>query len=81
MVDVPSTHIPVMATPRAPESPGKWATAASATPCGPAASPTEIQAFRLDSAEAVLTTVEQQEQLLVIRLWRPGKGITVTKRS
>lgn len=42
--------------------------------------PGEFHAFRLDITEAVLTTVDQQEQLLVIRLWRPGQGVRVFRR-
>lgn len=42
--------------------------------------PGDFHAFRLDLAEAVLTTVDQEEQLLVIRLWRPGHGVKVIKR-
>jgi hypothetical protein len=36
--------------------------------------------FRLDLTQAVLTTVDEEEQLLVVRLWRPGHGVKVIKR-
>jgi hypothetical protein len=42
--------------------------------------PGDFHAFCLDLTEAVLTTVDHDEQLLVIRLWRPGQGVTVTRR-
>lgn len=40
----------------------------------------DFHAFRLDLREAVLTSVDHEEQLLVIQLWRPGQGVKVTKR-
>lgn len=42
--------------------------------------PGDFHAFRLDLTEAVLTSVDQEEQLLVIRLWRPGHPEEVIKR-
>jgi putative heme iron utilization protein len=42
--------------------------------------PGDFHAFRLDLTEAVLTTVDHEEQLLVIQLWRPSQGVKVTKR-
>jgi Pyridoxamine 5'-phosphate oxidase len=42
--------------------------------------PGGFHAFRLDLTEATLTTVDQEEQLLVIQLWRPGQGVKVFKR-
>lgn len=39
-----------------------------------------FHAFRLDLTEAVLTTVDEEAQLLVIQLWRPGRGVTLTQR-
>lgn len=42
--------------------------------------PGDFHAFRLDLTEAVLTAVDQEEQLLVIRLWRPGRGVKVFTR-
>ncbi|MFI1203432.1 hypothetical protein ACH4VR_29045 [Streptomyces sp. NPDC020883] len=43
--------------------------------------PGDFHAFRLDLTEAVLTTVDQEGQLLVIRLWRPGQAVKVIKRQ
>jgi Pyridoxamine 5'-phosphate oxidase len=42
--------------------------------------PGDFHAFRLDLREAVLTSVDHEEQLLVIQLWRPGRGVKVVKR-
>jgi hypothetical protein len=42
--------------------------------------PGDFHAFRLDLTEAVLTTVDQGERLLVIHLWRPGQAVRVIKR-
>lgn len=42
--------------------------------------PGGFHAFRLDLTEAVLTTVDPDEQMLVVQLWRPGRGVTVTRR-
>jgi hypothetical protein len=42
--------------------------------------PGDFHAFRLDLTEAVLTTVDEEEQLLVVHLWRPGQGAKVIKR-
>lgn len=42
--------------------------------------PGDFHAFRLDLTEAVLVTVDQEEQLLIVQLWRPGRGVTVTRR-
>lgn len=39
-----------------------------------------FHAFRLDLREAVLTTVDQEAQELVISLLRPGRGVSVTRR-
>ncbi|QLY33898.1 pyridoxamine 5'-phosphate oxidase family protein [Nocardia huaxiensis] len=39
-----------------------------------------IHDFRLDLTDAVLTSVDQDAELLVIQHWRPGRGVTVTKR-
>ncbi|WP_067999007.1 pyridoxamine 5'-phosphate oxidase family protein [Nocardia pseudobrasiliensis] len=40
----------------------------------------EAHAFRLDLTDAVLTTVDQSEQLLVIQHWQPGRGVRTTRR-
>ncbi|MFD6160783.1 pyridoxamine 5'-phosphate oxidase family protein [Nocardia sp. NPDC060256] len=40
----------------------------------------EDHAFRLDLNAAVLTSVDQEQQLLVVEVWRPGHGVQVTKR-
>jgi hypothetical protein len=42
--------------------------------------PGDFHAFRLDLTEAVLTTVDPERQLLVIRQWRPGQGVRVITR-
>ncbi|BBA98831.1 hypothetical protein RVR_5178 [Actinacidiphila reveromycinica] len=42
--------------------------------------PGDFHAFRLDLREAVFTSVDQEEQLLVIRLWRPGRPVEVIRR-
>lgn len=42
--------------------------------------PGDFHAFRLNLTEAVLTTVDQEEQLLVVQLWRPGQGTRIFKR-
>jgi hypothetical protein len=54
-------------------SSGKGAMRTSGEPPG------DFHAFRLDLTEAVLTTVENDE--LVVRLWRPGQGVTMIKRA
>ncbi len=41
--------------------------------------PGGFHAFRLDLTEAVLTSVEGDE--LVVRLWRPGEGVRVLRRT
>ncbi|QIS05031.1 pyridoxamine 5'-phosphate oxidase family protein [Nocardia brasiliensis] len=41
----------------------------------------EDYAFRLELTDAVLTTVDQERQLLIVRLWRPGRGVHVTERA
>ncbi|GAA2734810.1 pyridoxamine 5'-phosphate oxidase family protein [Actinocorallia aurantiaca] len=41
--------------------------------------PGDFHAFRLDLHEAVLTSVEGDE--LVIRTWRPGKGVRTVRRK
>ena len=42
--------------------------------------PGDFHAFRLDLTEAVLTKVDEKEQVLVVQHWRPGQGVTVTRR-
>ncbi|MBF6330226.1 pyridoxamine 5'-phosphate oxidase family protein [Nocardia transvalensis] len=42
-------------------------------------SPPGVHDFRLDLTDVVLTSVENEE-LLVIQHWRPGRGVSVTKR-
>jgi hypothetical protein len=37
-------------------------------------------AFRLELTDAVLTSVDQEQELLIVELWRPGQGVHVTKR-
>jgi len=39
-----------------------------------------VHDYRLDFADAISTSVDQEAQLLVIRHWQPGRGVTVTKR-
>jgi hypothetical protein len=41
--------------------------------------PGGFHAFRLDLREAVLTAVEGEE--IVIRLWRPGRGVETIRRT
>ncbi|HEY3873118.1 MAG TPA: pyridoxamine 5'-phosphate oxidase family protein [Actinocrinis sp.] len=48
-------------------------------PAGPPESPPSHR-FRLDLAEAVLTTVENNEYLL-IRTWRPGEDVKSVRRT
>ncbi|MEU7138648.1 pyridoxamine 5'-phosphate oxidase family protein [Nocardia sp. NPDC046473] len=48
--------------------------AAGAAPAG------EDHAFRLELSAAVLTSVDQEQQLLVVEVWSPGQGVQVTKR-
>lgn len=48
--------------------------AAGAEPAG------EAHTFRLDLTQAVLTSVDQEQQLLVVEVWRPGQGTHITKR-
>ncbi|HWC83357.1 MAG TPA: pyridoxamine 5'-phosphate oxidase family protein [Pseudonocardiaceae bacterium] len=43
--------------------------------------PGDYHAFRLDLTEAVLTTVDEEAQQLVIQLWRPGKPVKTIRRS
>lgn len=43
-------------------------------------SPPGVHDFRLDLTDAVLTSVDAAEELLVIEHWRPGIGVTVTRR-
>ncbi|MVU82435.1 pyridoxamine 5'-phosphate oxidase family protein [Nocardia sp. ET3-3] len=43
--------------------------------------PPAAHMFHLDLTEVVLTTVDQEAQLLVVRSWHPDRGITVTRRS
>lgn len=43
--------------------------------------PGDFHAFIADLTEAVLTSVDQEAQELVIQLWRPGQGVTVTRRK
>lgn len=43
-------------------------------------SPPGVHDFRLDLTDAVLTSVDQAAELLIIQHWRPGSGVTVTKR-
>ncbi|PWI42547.1 pyridoxamine 5'-phosphate oxidase family protein [Streptomyces sp. ICBB 8177] len=42
--------------------------------------PGDFHAFRLTLTEAVLTTVDEENQLLVIHLWKPGHPVRVFKR-
>jgi putative heme iron utilization protein len=43
--------------------------------------PGDFHAFVADLTEAVLTSVDQEAEELVIQLWRPGQGVTVTRRT
>ncbi|MEV4152491.1 pyridoxamine 5'-phosphate oxidase family protein [Nocardia salmonicida] len=43
-------------------------------------SPPGVHDYRLDLTGAVLTSVDTAAELLVIRHWRPGNGVTVTRR-
>ncbi|GAA5106039.1 pyridoxamine 5'-phosphate oxidase family protein [Nocardia iowensis] len=43
-------------------------------------SPPGVHDFRLDLTDAVLTSVDTAAELLVIQHWRPGSGVTVTRR-
>ncbi len=43
--------------------------------------PGDFHAFVVDLTEAVLTSVDQDAQELVIQLWRPGQGVTVIRRK
>lgn len=40
----------------------------------------EDYAFRLDLTAAVLTSVDQEQQLLIVEVWHPGQGVHITKR-
>jgi hypothetical protein len=42
--------------------------------------PGGFHAFRVDLTEAVLTTVDENEELLVVRTWHPGQEMKVIKR-
>jgi len=42
--------------------------------------PDGFHAFRLDLTEAVLTGVDEDEQLLVVRSWHPDTGVKLVKR-
>ncbi|MFE6861196.1 pyridoxamine 5'-phosphate oxidase family protein [Nocardia sp. NPDC057668] len=44
------------------------------------ASPPGVHDYRLDLTEAVLTSVDEATELLIIEYWRPGKGVSVTER-
>ena len=41
----------------------------------------DSHAFVVDLTEAVLTSVDQEAEELVIQLWRPGQGVKVTRRK
>lgn len=43
--------------------------------------PADSHAFVADLTEAVLTSVDQEAEELVIQLWRPGQGVKVTRRK
>ncbi|HEV3360496.1 MAG TPA: pyridoxamine 5'-phosphate oxidase family protein [Pseudonocardiaceae bacterium] len=43
--------------------------------------PGDFHAFVVDLTEAVLTSVDHDAEELVIQLWRPGQGVTVTRRK
>ncbi|MEC3956612.1 pyridoxamine 5'-phosphate oxidase family protein [Nocardia sp. CDC153] len=40
----------------------------------------EVHNFRLELTDAVLTSVDEAAELLVIQHWRPGRGVVVTRR-
>ncbi|GAB2636729.1 pyridoxamine 5'-phosphate oxidase family protein [Nocardia goodfellowii] len=46
----------------------------------PLGSPPGVLDFRLDLTEAVLTSVDAAAELLIVEHWRPGRGVTVTRR-
>jgi len=51
---------------------------------GEAAVPEEVQPFelfRIDLEQVVLTALSEEKDALVISSWRPGKGLTVTRRT
>lgn len=43
-------------------------------------SPPGVHDFGLDLTDAVLTSVDAAAELLISRHWRPGSGVTVTRR-
>ena len=43
--------------------------------------PGDFHAFVTDLTEAVLTSVDQEAEELVIQVWRPGQGVTVIRRK
>jgi hypothetical protein len=43
--------------------------------------PGDSHAFVVSLTEAVLTSVDQEAEELVIRSWRPGQGVTVVRRK
>lgn len=43
--------------------------------------PGDFHAFVTSLTEAVLTSVDQEAQELVIQVWRPGQGVTVIRRK
>ena len=43
--------------------------------------PGDFHAFVTDLTEAVLTSVDQEAEELIIQVWRPGQGVTVIRRT
>ena len=61
-------------------SDGDVKVAGVAVEANPAGDAPVSHSFRLELTEAVLTSVEQDEQLLVIQVWRPGRGVRTIRR-
>jgi hypothetical protein len=59
--------------------PGELAAFAGAAEVPDAAQPFEL--FRVDLAQVVLTAVSEAKDALVVTSWRPGKGLTETRRT
>jgi hypothetical protein len=43
--------------------------------------PEPFHLFRIDLKEAVLTTVDQERNLMVMQLWRPGRPVQLFERN
>lgn len=43
--------------------------------------PGDSHAFVLSLTEAVLTSVDQEAEELIVELWRPGQGVSVVRRK